>query len=104
MKNRQAEKVYELTRAIPVGKVATYKQLAQLAGIPNPRQVGHIMHLNPYQNEVPCHRVVSSSGKVAVTFAFGGLEAQKRLLEKEGVQFTRGKIDLNKYLWNPLKN
>lgn len=100
----QAEKVYELTRAIPKGKVATYKQLAQLSGVSNPRQIGYLMHQNPYAGDVPCHRVVSSTGKVAKTFAFGGEDAQKDLLEKEGIVFSNGKIDLNKYLWNPLKS
>lgn len=111
--NNQAEKVYSLTRSIPKGKVATYKQLAQLADIKNPRQIGYLMHINPYRSsasldllegDVPCHRVVSSTGKVAKTFAFGGHKKQQELLEKEGVRFKSGKIDLNKYLWNPLES
>lgn len=102
--NSKVEIVYQLTRAIPKGKVATHKQLAQLAGVSNPRQIGYMMHQNPFEGDVPCHRVVSSSGKVAITFAFGGGDAQQKLLEKEGVEFTRGQINLAKYLWNPLKN
>lgn len=102
--NNQAEKVYSLTRSIPKGKVATYKQLAQLSGVRNPRQIGYIMHSNPSESTVPCHRVVSSTGKVAKTFAFGGYEEQQKRLEGEGVIFNNGKINLSEYLWNPLKS
>lgn len=102
--NKQAEKVYALTRSIPKGKVATYKQLAQLANIRNPRQIGYLMHINPYEGDVPCHRVVSSNGKVAKTFAFGGLDEQKRRLEKEGIVFRGNKINLREFLWDPYNN
>jgi methylated-DNA-protein-cysteine methyltransferase-like protein len=102
--NKQAEKVYSITRSIPKGRVATYKQLAQLSGVSNPRQIGYLMHINPYEGDVPCHRVVSSTGKVAKTFAFGGLAEQQKRLEKEGVIFNNGKINLVECLWDPFKN
>ncbi len=101
MQNKQAEIVYNIVRNIPKGYVLTYKAVAQLAEVSNPRQVGHILHLNPFEGEVPCHRVVSSSGKVAKTFAFGGGKAQQKLLEKEGILFIKDKVNLNIYLWNP---
>lgn len=93
------EKVYQLTLAIPPGKVATYKQLAQLAGIKNPRLVGHYLHLNPKEGTIPCHRVVSSSGQLARNFAFGGAREQRKRLEKEGIKFIKATINLKEYLW-----
>lgn len=98
MINKQAQEVYQITTNIPVGKVATYKRVAQLAGIKNPRQVGYYLHRNQFEGQVPCHRVVSSSGKLAKNFAFGGAGEQRKKLEKEGIKFSQEKIDLKKYL------
>ena len=93
------EKVYEFVKAIPKGKVATYGQIAEYLGNKKlARVVGNLLHHNPDQENIPCHRVVNSSGKVVSSFAFGGAEAQRALLEKEGIVFEcNGKIDLNKY-------
>lgn len=80
------EKVYTLVRKIPKGKVTTYGEIGKKLHI-SPRTVGTALHLNPYEGEVPCHRVVNKDGRIAPGFAFGGLGAQKKLLEKEGVVF-----------------
>lgn len=93
------EKIYTVVKTIPKGKVATYGQVAALAGNPRwARVVGYALHNNPDTSAIPCHRVVNRVGKVADGFAFGGCEVQRRLLEAEGVVFNAdGNIDLKKY-------
>ncbi len=79
------QKVYSIVKAIPKGKVLTYKEVARRAGIKNPRLVGRILHQNPDPKNIPCHRVIRSDGTLASGYAFGGKEKQKELLKKEGV-------------------
>lgn len=97
------DKVYEQVVKIPKGKVATYGQIAFLCGSPRAsRAVGYALHFNPRPGEIPCHRVVNRYGGLAPRFAFGGAEAQRILLEGEGVE-VRGDdtVDIEKYLWQP---
>ena len=93
------EKIYEVVRNIPEGKVATYGQVAVLAGNPRwARVVGYALHVNPDTSTIPCHRVVNREGRVAPGFAFGGEDVQRQLLESEGIVFEAdGRIDLEKY-------
>ena len=93
------EKIYEVVKSIPKGKVATYGQVALLAGNPRwARVVGYALHVNPEPGTIPCHRVVNRDGKVAPGFAFGGEGVQRQLLESEGIVFeSDGRIDLGKY-------
>ena len=93
------EKIYEVVKSIPEGKVATYGQVALLAGNPRwARVVGYALHVNPEPGIIPCHRVVNREGRVAPGFAFGGEGGQRQLLESEGIVFeTDGRIDLGKY-------
>ena len=93
------EKIYEVVKSIPEGKVATYGQVALLAGNPRwARVVGYALHVNPEPGIIPCHRVVNREGKVAPGFAFGGEGVQRQLLESEGIVFEiDGRIDLEKY-------
>ena len=93
------EKIYEVVKSIPKGKVATYGQVALLAGNPRwARVVGYALHVNPEPGIIPCHRVVNRDGKVAPSFAFGGEGVQRQLLESEGIVFeSDGRIDLGKY-------
>ena len=93
------EKIYYVVKSIPKGKVATYGQVAFLAGNPRwARVVGYALHVNPEPGIIPCHRVVNREGRVADGFAFGGGEIQRKLLEAEGVVFEKnGRIDLEKY-------
>lgn len=93
------EKIYEVVKSIPKGKVATYGQVALLAGNPRwARVVGYALHVNPEPGTIPCHRVVNREGKVAPGFAFGGEGVQRQLLESEGIVFEPdGRIDLEKY-------
>lgn len=96
------EKIYEQVRRIPRGKVATYGQIATLAGNPHWSQiVGYALHGNPAPGVIPCHRVVNRFGKTADAFAFGGGDRQRELLEQEGVLFTDdGSVDLACCQWN----
>ena len=93
------DKIYEVVKNIPKGRVATYGQVALLAGNPRwARVVGYALHVNPEPGTIPCHRVVNREGKVAPGFAFGGEGVQRQLLESEGIVFeTDGRIDLEKY-------
>ena len=95
------EKIYEVVSNIPEGKVATYGQVALLAGNPRwARVVGYALHVNPAPGIIPCHRVVNREGRTAESFAFGGGDAQRILLENEGIVFEAdGRIDFEKYLW-----
>ena len=98
-----SEQVYEATQQIPRGRVTTYGQLAALLGKPNAaRAVGNALHHNPYEGDVPCHRVVNSAGRLASAFAFGGANIQADLLADEGVPTQNNHIqDLPLYLWHP---
>ncbi len=89
------DKIYTVVKTIPKGKVASYGQVALLAGNPRwSRVVGYALHSNPSPDEIPCHRVVFSDGRLSKGFAFGGEEIQKALLEGEGVFFdAEGKVD-----------
>ena len=91
--------LYEVVKSIPKGKVATYGQVALLAGNPRwARVVGYALHVNPEPGIIPCHRVVNREGKVAPSFAFGGEVVQRQLLESEDIVFeSDGRIDLGKY-------
>ena len=93
------EKIYEIVKTIPAGKVATYGQVAILTGNANlARTVGNALHINPDPANIPCHRVVNSKGKLAEFYAFGGADAQRKRLEAEGVAFdANGKVNLKKY-------
>ncbi len=75
-------------RKVPQEKVITYGQIAQSLGRPQAaRAVGNILHTSPFR-DVPCHRVVSKTGKLASNYAFGGIKGQRRKLLKEGVRFA----------------
>ena len=82
------DKVYDFLKTIPKGTVTTYGQIAAHLGNPElARVVGNILHNNPDPTNIPCHRVVNARGEVAANFAFGGAQAQRKLLEEEGVVF-----------------
>ncbi len=100
------EKIYAVVRKIPKGKVATYGQVAIMAGNPHWSQVvGYALHSNPEPMIIPCHRVVNRFGKLAPSFAFGGEGVQRQLLENEGIVFENdGTVDLKKYCWDGSEN
>lgn len=90
-------RIYEAVKKIPKGKVATYGQIAAMAGNPRMvRAVGNALHNNPDPENVPCYRVVNSKGELAGAFAFGGENVQAQLLMDDGIDVTDGKVDLEK--------
>lgn len=96
------DRVYEVVRQIPKGRVATYGQVAALIGEPRKaRFVGFAMHSSPgMAGGVPCHRVVFKDGSLAPGYAFGGADAQRAMLESEGVLFMHdGKVSLSHCQW-----
>ena len=96
------ERIYQVVRRIPYGRVATYGQVATLAGNPRwARVVGYALHANPDPVGIPCYRVVNRLGEVSP--AFGGGNRQIALLQEEGIEFgPDGRIDLERFGWNPL--
>ena len=92
------KRIYEAVKKIPKGHVATYGQIAEMAGNPRmSRAVGNALHKNPDPLHIPCFRVVNSKGELAGAFAFGGGKAQAELLREDGVEVVDGKVDLEKY-------
>ena len=88
-------RIYEAVQKIPKGHVATYAQVAEMAGDRKmARAVGNALHRNPDPENIPCFRVVNAKGELAGGFAFGGAEIQARLLEEDGVMVIDGKVDL----------
>lgn len=94
-------KIYDLVLMIPKGKVATYGQIAHLAGMPgSARIVGYALHSLPQGSVIPWHRVINSKGKISQLPDPIIVEVQKQLLLSEGVEFNfKERVDLNKYLW-----
>lgn len=90
--------IYEAVKRIPYGQVATYAQVAEMAGDRKmARAVGNALHRNPDPDNISCYRVVNSKGELSGEFAFGGAGAQARLLEAEGVEVIDGRVDLKRF-------
>jgi methylated-DNA-protein-cysteine methyltransferase related protein len=94
-------RIYWIVQHIPAGKVATYGQIARLAGIPRgARTVGWAMHSLPDDVEVPWQRVINSQGRVSTGWEGDPSTGQRALLEAEGIVFDKqGRIDLKRYGW-----
>ena len=94
------KRIYEAVKKIPKGKVATYGQIAELAGDKRmARAVGNALHKNPDPDNIPCFRVVNSKGELAGEFAFGGAGKQEKLLMADGIEVTDGRVNLKEYQW-----
>lgn len=101
MENSTFNRIYDVVKQIPYGKVATYGQVAALAGSKRwARVVGYALHSNPDPEHIPCFRVVNRFGEVSKAFAFGGENKQIELLKAEGIEFIDGRVDMKKYQWN----
>ena len=99
--NGRSKKVYEYLLKIPKGKVVTYGQIAIYLGNPRlARVVGNILHNNPDENKYPCYKVVNAKGRLAPSFAFGGMDKQKEKLQADGIEVKDDMVDLSKYQWN----
>lgn len=96
--------IYGTVSQIPLGKVATYGQIADLTGLyGKARLVGYALYRIDLDDDIPWHRVINAKGEISYSFQRqGGDYLQKVLLEEEGIEFkNNGKIDLNKYRWQP---
>lgn len=92
------KRIYEAVKKIPKGKVATYAQIAEMAGDQKmARAVGNALHKNPDPEGIPCFRVVNSKGECSGSFAFGGLDEQAKRLREDGVEVVDNRVDLEKY-------
>jgi methylated-DNA-protein-cysteine methyltransferase-like protein len=96
--NKSYQRFYEIVRQIPEGRVATYGQIATLAGLPGQaRQVGYAMHAITEEDDLPWWRVINAQGKISLRM---GAELQRSMLESEGVVFDhQGRVDLDRFQW-----
>ena len=103
MTSERYRRIYRVVRAIPEGRVATYGQVAALAGHPgHARQVGYALHALPEDHDVPWHRVINAQGEVSPRSVEGYDHYQRHLLEEEGIEFDdRGRLDLGRWRWDP---
>jgi methylated-DNA-protein-cysteine methyltransferase-like protein len=96
------EKIYDIVVRIPAGRVATYGQIADLAGLRGARQVGYALHALPGDRNVPWHRVINARGEISGRARSDHDQLQRILLEQEGVQFDeRGRVALERFRWRP---
>ena len=100
--NRLHQLIYAVVERIPYGRVATYGQVAALAGLPrHARLVGYALFALPEAREVPWHRVINAQGRVSSRSEPGPAGFQQHLLEEEGVQFDpSGRVDLERFRWD----
>ncbi len=92
------QELYHLLTRIPRGRVTTYGGLAEMLGDKRlARSVGNLLNKNPDGDLYPCYRVVNSHGRLSRAYAFGGIEAQRRRLEADGITVENYKVDLKKY-------
>jgi len=95
------QRIYKTVKRIPRGRVATYGQIATLAGLDgHARQVGYALHSLPSGVNIPWHRVINAKGEISPRSAGDSHELQRMLLEDEGVEFALdGRVDLKKFKW-----
>ena len=96
------ERVYDVVRLIPHGKVASYGQIAMILEHPHAaRTVGWALHGLPHGSDVPWHRVINSRGRISTSCLTHPADLQRRRLEEEGVEFdSQGRVDLRRFGWN----
>ena len=103
MSRNSYERIYEVVKQIPKGTVATYGQVAALAGNNRwARVVGYALHVNPDPEGIPCYRVVNREGRLSDAFAFGGVNQQKLLLEADGIEVVDNHVNLEIYQWKKI--
>jgi methylated-DNA-protein-cysteine methyltransferase-like protein len=97
------QRIYRAVRRVPRGRVATYGQIAELAGLGgHARQVGYALHALPEDSDVPWHRVINAQGRISLGGDGLAGRVQRQLLEQEGVQFdARGRVSLERFRWRP---
>jgi methylated-DNA-protein-cysteine methyltransferase-like protein len=97
------ERVYQVVRQVPYGRVTSYGAIANYLGAArSARMVGWAMNASHGHNDVPAHRVVNRQGLLTGKHHFGGTNLMQQLLENEGIKVKENKIvDFNKHFWNP---
>jgi methylated-DNA-protein-cysteine methyltransferase-like protein len=97
-------RIYAVVRRIPRGRVATYGQVARLAGLTNAaRQVGYALHALRAPTTLPWHRVINSMGRISLSPVAGGLDQRLRLLAEGVAVGSNGRISLRQYQWRPAR-
>lgn len=100
MASARYEQIYSVVRRIPRGRIATYGQVAEIAGLEgHARQVGYALHSLPDGGDVPWHRVVNAKGQISPRSTDDSHELQRILLEAEGLIFEGSRVPLAKYRW-----
>jgi methylated-DNA-protein-cysteine methyltransferase related protein len=95
------ETIWQVIAQIPEGKVASYGQIAKLAGLPGyARQVGNTLKNLPKDTRLPWHRVINAKGEISFAEDSQAYRTQRSRLESEGIVFNRGKIELKQYRWD----
>jgi methylated-DNA-protein-cysteine methyltransferase related protein len=98
----KANQIWQTILKVPKGKVASYGQIADLAGLPGrARLVGKVLGYAPNSLKVPWYRILRSNGQLAFTKGSLEAETQKGLLQDEGVVVLNNRVKLNKFGWNP---
>ncbi len=96
------ERIWQVVAMIPAGRVATYGQVAELAGLPGrARLVGRVMSQLPAGSRIPWHRVVNAAGRLSLPAGSRGYREQRRRLVAEGVMLRGGKLALGRFRWRP---
>lgn len=96
------QRILDTIRDIPEGSVASYGQIAEIAGIPRgARQVGYALRTLPEGHEIPWHRVLQASGHIAFDGDSRQFAEQRRRLEAEGIAVIGGRVDMTRYRWQP---
>lgn len=102
MESTPQQRIYTVLRSIPLGKVVTYGQVAELAGLPRAaRLVGTTLKKLPKGSTLPWHRVINSAGKLSFPSEHPNYKRQRQLLTDEGVLFCGEKVNLRQYQWRP---
>ena len=99
---KRNERIWATICDIPKGSVASYGQIAEIAGIPRgARQVGYALRHLPKGHDVPWFRVIQASGRIAFAIGSRPFNEQKKRLMKEDVVVLNGRVDMKKYRWQP---
>lgn len=97
------QRIWQQAALIPEGSVASYGQIARLAGLPRraARMVGRAVGAAPKELQLPWHRIVNAQGKIAIPKSRSGYERQQELLRAEGIEVSDGQLDMDRYRWDP---
>jgi methylated-DNA-protein-cysteine methyltransferase-like protein len=99
-----AENLWLVVNSIPAGRVATYGQVARMAGLPGyARYVGTVLKRLPHDSRLPWHRVINARGRLSFPLGSEKYCRQQQLLEAEGVVFVSGRLSLNRFGYWPVE-